>query len=718
VGSAAAASDQGARSGAGPGAVTTFLLAGLLLAAYAVLAVSVARVLGRTTDEARYLVAADLVPLEGFKHPVTVYHGPLLYHGTQLFQGKDAVYRPKPREELPEVLFRGRLGTLPFGLLCGLLVFLWARRAFGNRGALLALALHALNPIVVGYTGLALVDVYHAACVLFSLYFLARYLEAPRWRWVPCMGLAVGLSLATKYLALLVLLPLPLLLAGRAAWPRAGERERRFSRGVGRALGALSLLALVALPTLYLCYGDGVSMGSSDPAAYRSAALQQLAAQPVLGPLLGLFPAPYLSGVDFQKMVGEKSYNIFLNGTVAHGHWDYYLWVFLCKTPELVLVLALWLLACGLPRLLRRPETPFQRTTAWALLPSLAATLVYMSLFTSLQLGIRYVLALYPMLFVLLGSLAGARWLRALSSARWLGALGLVALVHAWELARNWPNWISYYNASSGGQVLAYRHFRDSNTDFGQYAWGLSELRARAGGELQVVGPRSGARFGPVAVHVANLSRPDPGDPGRPRLDWLEWLEPSDHVGACWLLFEVEPLAFEREVERDPRLREDLALAYLGAGRLQEARAHLGRLAPEDAAPLDALAALLAAPEPDPRATLKAWEALGRYDHVERLLDSAPERLAGLDLPYLRANCLIERKEPLQAIAVLESARSGLSIRATCLLARLLADELRYPEAIALVEGMIAERGGQPSPLLEQTLERIRTDQESLEVLE
>src|SRR5262249_49130480 len=139
----------------------TAVLAGLLLLLHAALLTLDARVSGAATDEPAYFHAARIIHERGWVHPQTWLPGP-----PPLFANQLLVPALPPEElahEQPDaVLFRARLGMLPFALLSAALVFLWAWRLFGEAGALLALVLHALNPLMLGYGATILVDSAHA----------------------------------------------------------------------------------------------------------------------------------------------------------------------------------------------------------------------------------------------------------------------------------------------------------------------------------------------------------------------------------------------------------------------------------------------------------------------------------------------------------------------------------------------------------------------------
>jgi hypothetical protein len=332
----------------------------------------------------------------------------------------------------------------------------------------------------------------------------------------------------------------------------------------------------------------------------------------------------------------------------------------LCKTPEPVLLLAALFLVWRLPALLRASAEWRAAATVLALLPAMLVVFTYMSLCTSMQLGVRYVLPLYPLGFVLLGSLAGAgSLLRAPRAAR-LVLLGLLGVLLGADLVRNGPDLIAYYNASSGGAASAYRRFRDTNGDFGQHdRGGLAELRALAPGPCESLCTNSGARFGRLALSGGHVRARDPDDRSRPRFDWLTAGEPLAHVGASWWLFEATPEGLEARLEAndDPELRQALALAYLGADRPEDADRHLLALDERHASALRLLRSLDA--EQEPLKVIALWLEFGRPDRAVALLERRPELATSRLGIAARIFLLEERRDRAGVEALLDELPAG-----------------------------------------------------------
>ena len=94
------------------------------------------------------------------------------------------------------------------------------------------------------------------------------------------------------------------------------------------------------------------------------------------------------------------------------------------------------------------------------------------------DIGLRYLLPVYPFLFLVAGYALrpwqGWAALRASGTRAWPAwALGLCCLWHVGGTLRNHPDHLAYFNELAGGPDQGYRYLVDSNLDWGQDLKGL-----------------------------------------------------------------------------------------------------------------------------------------------------------------------------------------------------------------------------------------------------
>jgi hypothetical protein len=273
-----------------------------------------------------------------------------------------------------------------------------------------------------------------------------------------------------------------------------------------------------------------------------------------------------------------------------------------------------------------------------------------------------------------------------------------VLLAGAAQLAPQWPEMLGYYNRASGGPERAWKRFADSNSDWGHLRQGgLAVLRERHGASFEVLRRDDGPRFGRVALYVDDLVRPDPRDPSR-SYSWLDAFAPLDHVGAAWFLFEVSASSFAQAIEAggDPRLHRDLAVALLGAGRIDEALGAADALDADERSAVHQLAALLRAArgtDTDAESALELsarWSAFERHDRAEAALREL--RLDADPVARMRLiEQLVKQRRLDEAIAILEGDAELLAKDDQVLLLFVLYDQVaRYADAIALLRPRLA----------------------------
>ena len=327
----------------------------------------------------------------------------------------------------PGPLSLARAGVLPMFAIAAAVVWLWGRRVAGPLVALLAVAIFALDPVVLAHTGVATTDVELTAVACATLLAFVTWWEAPSWRAALVGGALFGLALASKYAAL-ALPACALAMASVLAW--GGMRPRQSVRTLAlHALGAGGVSVLVLWASYRFSVGtltaelDPHTLGrlADGCSSAMCRTLSALASHPL--PAQGWFHG--LWDLDWEERVGHPSY--LLGAWSMHGFRAYYLVALLVKTPLPELLLGaggVWLALRAWPR----------ERAARVLAPVAAAVvLVTVASFGRINIGVRHVLPVFALM-----SLAGASALAVLlrdvtgSSASRVGARVLGGALVAW----------------------------------------------------------------------------------------------------------------------------------------------------------------------------------------------------------------------------------------------------------------------------------------------
>ncbi|MBW2416600.1 MAG: phospholipid carrier-dependent glycosyltransferase [Deltaproteobacteria bacterium] len=464
------------------------VVAGLLLALFLQQVLSM-RLLTASFDEATHLAAGySYLQTRDFRlnpqHPPLVKllcALPLRALAPRVDFGHASFAETPPREwkfgdrflyenDADRLLFWGRLPNVLLSLLLAFYVFLWARDLHGPAAGLCALFLCVFSPNVIAHGRLVTFDLGVACFSTLTLYHLWRFSCTGAWLHVFLAGAGLGLALATKFSGLILLASVVPLLGGVALDGRRRPRE------VVGALGLVLGLAVLIVQASYL--------GSA-----------------------GL--PTWWTGLQLVNQDHQPGHAYYLMGEFEPGGWGYYFAAaLLFKTPGLTLLLGVLALAFT-----RRfgPERRFD--DAFLAVPALAwfaATSAFAD-----NLGVRYLLPVYPLAFVfasrLAPALSGLPWARAAATG--------AALWYAGSSLWIFPDHLAYFNEFVGGPARGHLYLDDSNVDWGQDLKRVEQWLDAEG-------------IGEVRYRFRHTARPDYyGVPGRALTD-AEWNDPPPGVYA------------------------------------------------------------------------------------------------------------------------------------------------------------------------------------------
>lgn len=434
------------------------VIAVTLVVASSIAVWSTARVFSGTVDEPAHLAAGMQWLTTGqytydLQHPplgrVAAALGPYL-HGARTV-GEAGIYDEGARllgqgRHYSDVLASARHGELVFFLLMAAIVWLWARRLLGEAGGAVAVLFVVTNPDLLAHAGLATTDIACAAMTALGLYAAARWIDRPTWAATFSLGVAAGLAACSRLSAIAflggALIACYLLHAwATRGWSLGSALDGR--RWTERIFAALLVFALV----VWAVYRFDV--GRFTPDGLR-------------------LPAPaFIAGIDRFVLHGGAGHPSFLLGTPGNRGWWYYFPVALAiKTPLPLLLLA----TLGSAEVVRRLR---DRRDWQAAVPLVAAAaMLAVAMTVHVDLGIRLVLPLYPLLAIVAAYGAITLW----SQMPQLASRVALAVLVAWSTigaVRSHPDYLAYFNALAGSHPE--RILVDSNLDWGQDLYRLRD---------------------------------------------------------------------------------------------------------------------------------------------------------------------------------------------------------------------------------------------------
>jgi hypothetical protein len=437
------------------------LLLFLLLTAIGVARIaSTYRAIAQTSDETPN-IACGMQYLDLGRYDYGAFHPPLarlaIALGPYLY-GARSQKRPDRWQEgnavlnsarrYGKALTLARLGILPFFLLATTCVWLWGRWLLGDWGSLAPVFLFTNIPPVLAHAGVATMDMAIGAGVCAALLAFGVWLEQPTRKRGAILGVGMALAFLSKFSSVL-LVPVCfvaiLVLRGKRFLPNAG------------------VPLLVAFLLVWAAYGFSfgrITEHVADDAAGQGGLLAKVPA-PVYR-LLERTPLPAPQLVDGLWQVhnhvegGHAAYLLGQNS--MHGWWYFFPVALSLKTPLALLILA----AIGWFALFREKLHPFD-WRAWV--PAVAgAVILLVNLPTSLNIGVRYMLPLYPLL-ALTGGIGAVYLLRR--PQRRVRAVAAALLL--WMAVSSWaahPDYLAYFNELAGSHPE--RYLVDSDLDWGQ----------------------------------------------------------------------------------------------------------------------------------------------------------------------------------------------------------------------------------------------------------
>ncbi len=428
-----------------------------------------------------------------------------------------------------------------------LYVYRWSSDLYGRLAGLVAALLVSASPNILAHAGLASIDFSITATLAPAAYYAWRWLEDPSSRHSILAGVWGGVAVISKYSAIgfLPAIALAFVLVWwwrnrhrGPVWPLLKQRRALFQG----ALYSLSFCFVV-----WLCFQVHTSPLGEPGDRLREIVDREVPPGSVMhGPVstavrLGELAAPGLvTGLvrALHHAVRGHTRQFFWGELKGDGGWRLYFPVTLAVKTTLPFLLLLGVAAAAW---FDRRHDPSHRGTSYAL--AAAAVVLLVGMASTLNIGVRHVLPIYPFLAILASSVCASGEGRFISRRPVILAASLLVVSHVVASATAHPDYLSYFNSLAQGRehlILA-----DSNLDWGQDLGRLAEyLKENDIRHIHL------AYFGstrPKAVGIEDAQPMGPGDrPGGKiaiSISLLQGLGPESLQGDYTWLLAHEPYA-------------------------------------------------------------------------------------------------------------------------------------------------------------------------------
>lgn len=463
-------------------------------------------------------------------------------------------------------LVEARVGNLLFFWACVALTWVLAGGRSDPWVALLAAASVATLPAIVAHSGIATTDVGFVASALLVLVALRRWLTRPSRASAAAAGAAIGIAVATKFSTLVFLPPAIVAIVAVHEW----KRRREWLPSIARVefWRLLAMAGVAAALVMWTAYGFRVGRLSELPQTFPPFGSMPTDGWPALIRDWRLPAHELIHGFLYLKThVAAGQSATLLGETSQRGFWMFYPVVLATKTPMPFLLFA----AVGIAGLVRYRDARGWRWAAGLGLGALGILLMAMT--SPINMGVRHVLVIYPLVAV--AAAFGIVRLAERSSRR-VVVLGAAAGCIVLQLGLLWwstPYQRMYFNAFAGPDPAHVTS--DSDFSWGDHGFALEayfaehpvpELYVLLGGTTRTcqlaLPPVKALPNHPVSGWIAvsdgyirgnrggNMrldpcSNPaSPGPRFRAEPGWLDWLkqhQPVAIIGKTVLLYHVAP---------------------------------------------------------------------------------------------------------------------------------------------------------------------------------
>ncbi len=456
-------------------------------------------------------------------------------------------------------IFLGKLATIFVSLVLAIYVFGWARQLYGINAGFLALSLYILDPNIIAHSRLVTQDLFGACSLFIATYYFWNFLKFGGRQNAVLSMITFGIAQISRYTAVYLLPIYFLLTLGFYSSTIFNLIKSKNFKIILSGIKQFCTYTILLLFTTILIINIGFSFEKTftklGDYQFESRAFTSLQSS---SPLLRALPVPvpyaYLRGLDVGKYKEETAFGnspAYLMGRLGlengqlKGFKEYFIIAFLYKVP----IATQLLLFIAVVSLLRyRHRINFWQNEAFLIIPSLFFFIAFS--FSTAQIGIRYILMIFPFLFVFSSRVAVA-W-TALRNRYRIFVASLVAYLLISNLSY-FPHYLSYFNELLVDRKMGYTILADSNLDWGQNGYYLQQYLERNPDAIymtyskeklqlrnskQEVNPQQ-FKGGLVVVSANQLV----GIMTNPKnFQWLrENKKPVEHVTYSYLVFKMQP---------------------------------------------------------------------------------------------------------------------------------------------------------------------------------
>ena len=394
--------------------------------------------------------------------------------------GNNLLYKSgNPAEKM---IFWGRIPMILMLVLLGFYIFLWTRKLFSNKAAVLALFLFSFSPTFLAHGSLVTTDVGAAFGAFMATFYFVKYLKEKKKKNLIFAGIALGVAQLLKF-SLILLFPFFGILL--IIWSILKSSDLKgFLIKFLKYLLRFALITAITFAIIWIVYlFHTLNYPPEKQASDTAFILSSFSHRTLANTVVWMADKPVLRGIAhyflgvfmiLQRASGGNT-GYFIGEVSAAGWKAYFPTVYLIKETLVFHILSVIALLYAV-YLIKKPfwKDAKKRVGSWLREHFAEFALMFFvaiywatSLKSNLNIGVRHLLPVFPGVMLLTAGLIGKGLSPRYKKIKIFG-LAWLLLFQVYSVTSVFPHFLAYFNEAVGGAEMGHNYVVDSNLDWGQ----------------------------------------------------------------------------------------------------------------------------------------------------------------------------------------------------------------------------------------------------------
>lgn len=384
-----------------------------------------------------------------------------------------------------KLIFWARVPIILLTIFTACILFIWTKRRFGNATAILALLFFAFSPSILAHGHYVTTDIGAVFGLLVGFITFINFLERPSLKNVFIAGFVLGIAQLLKF-STIILVPVYLIMLLIWAFSTAKNSIGKCVKVFFSLIFKTMLIGLIGLFVIYSVYGFFIWNYPAEKQIVETVSLLNfnsdrsavefnigLASDSITRPL-----AQYVLGyLMVANRIGTETVSSFLGEISTNGSSLYFPILYLFKEPLPVMIFILVVFVYLLREFIKWSKKSvnnfaelLRKYFVEVSLSLLIFTYWFISIKSSLYIGLRHVLPTFPFIYILVSRFV-IKWKLDAGLGNRIFKKTIIFVLVVWlitETLFSVPYFLSYYNLLAGGTEDGYKIAVDSNYDWGQ----------------------------------------------------------------------------------------------------------------------------------------------------------------------------------------------------------------------------------------------------------